>query len=100
LIVENAEISANLAENDIGTPMLDPNKVLSARIDWSRCAAAQRRPGVMSGAWTVRGTRIPVEGVIQNYNAGYSAEDLATRIYRGLPVKLAREIIEYAAERS
>jgi uncharacterized protein (DUF433 family) len=80
--------------------MIDPNKILSVRIDWSGCAAAQRRPGVMSGAWIVRGTRIPIEGVIQNYNAGYSPEDLATRIYRGLPVILAREIIEYAAKRS
>jgi len=68
------------------------------QIDWSRCPAVQRRPGRMSGAWTVRGTRIPVAGVIHNYNSCYGPDELATQIYPGLPIQLAREIIEYAAE--
>jgi uncharacterized protein (DUF433 family) len=76
-------------------------KLLSeaALIDWSDCPAAQRRTGHVSGAWCVRGTRIPVDALIVNYNSGYSAEELA-KLFVGLPIDLATAIIAYAAERS
>lgn len=80
-------------------PIVRPSKVLNHRIDWTGCSAVERRPSKMSGAWCVLDTRIPVEGVITNYNSGYNAEQLTT-IFVGLRLELAREIIRYAASRS
>ena len=76
-----------------------PFAALNFHIDWTGCSAVERRPSRMSGAWCVRDTRIPVAGLITNYNAGYSAEQLTT-IFAGLRLDLAREIIRYAADQS
>lgn len=79
---------------------LNAEKLLRTDIDWSECTAVVRTPGIVSGQWRVKGTRIPVRALIENYNAGYEPDALATRIFVGLPIALAREIIRYAAERS
>jgi uncharacterized protein (DUF433 family) len=68
----------------------------AGHIDWSACPAAERRPDEMSGAWCVRGTRIPIEGILINYRAGYGPEAFSRSIYMGLSAELAREILEYA----
>jgi hypothetical protein len=55
-------------------------------IDWSACEDAERITGKVSGAWLVKGTRIPVQAVLDNAEDGYSAEQIADEIYEGLPV--------------
>ncbi|MGO9702098.1 MAG: DUF433 domain-containing protein [Xanthobacteraceae bacterium] len=35
-------------------------------LDWSGCAAVERIPGKVGGAWVFRGTRFPVATVIEN----------------------------------
>jgi len=37
-----------------------------ATLDWSGCAAVERIPGKVGGAWVFRGTRLPVATVIEN----------------------------------
>jgi len=53
----------------------------------------------MSGAPVVRGTRIPVQALIDNAADGYSAEEIVKRIYPSLPLELAKRIIAFAKER-
>jgi len=65
-------------------------------MDWSGCPAVERVPGKVSGQWIVKGTRILADGVIENAEAGYSPEDLATEIYQGLSVDQARTLLSYA----
>ena len=65
-------------------------------IDWSACEDSERITGKVSGAWLVKGTRIPVQAVLDNAEDGYSAEQIAAEIYEGLPVDRARRIIEFA----
>jgi uncharacterized protein (DUF433 family) len=65
-------------------------------IDWSQCPDVERTPGKVSGAWLVRGTRIPAQAVIDNADDGYTAEQIAADIYEGLPVEPARRIIAFA----
>lgn len=65
-------------------------------IDWSRCPEVERNPGKLSGAWVVRGTRIPAEAIVANADDGYSAEQIAADIFEGLRVERARAVIEYA----
>jgi uncharacterized protein (DUF433 family) len=65
-------------------------------IDWSQCRDVERTPGRVSGQWVVKDTRILVQGVIDNADAGLSAEEIGGEIFDGLGVDRARRIIEYA----
>ena len=66
-------------------------------IDWSQCPDAERIPGKVSGVWLVKGTRVPVQAVLDNAGDGYSAEEIADGIYDGLPVDRARRIIAFGS---
>jgi uncharacterized protein (DUF433 family) len=65
-------------------------------IDWTKSPDVETRPDVMSGAPVVRGTRVPVQAIIDNASDGYSAEQIATEIYEGLPVEPTRRVIAFA----
>ena len=65
-------------------------------IDWSCCPDVESKPDVMSGAFVVRGTRVPAQAVIDNADDGYTAEQIASEIYHGLPVEPTRRVIEFA----
>jgi uncharacterized protein (DUF433 family) len=41
-------------------------------LDWSQCEAVESIPGKVSGAWVFRGTRMPVQTVFENLEAGMS----------------------------
>jgi len=65
-------------------------------IDWKLCPDVESTPDVMSGALVVRGTRVPVQAVLENAEDGATAEQIAAEIYRGLPVEPTRRVIEFA----
>ncbi len=65
-------------------------------IDWSQCPDVERVPGRVSGAWVIRGTRIPAQAVIDNAEDSFTAEQIAAEIYHRLPVAPARRVIEFA----
>jgi len=44
-------------------------------IEWSTCAAVERNPAKVSGAWIFRGTRVPVTALFENLEAGASIDD-------------------------
>jgi len=41
-----------------------------ASLDWSECPAVESIPGKVSGAWVLRGTRMPVSAIFENIEAG------------------------------
>lgn len=45
-------------------------------LDWSQCPAVEHVPGKVSGAWTFRGTRMPVATVFENLAAGASIDEI------------------------
>ena len=47
-----------------------------AVLDWSLCSAVESIPGKMSGAWVFRGTRMPVQTVFDNLEAGMSLQEI------------------------
>lgn len=55
------------------------------RIDWTRCGDVESNPDLMSGAFVVRGTRVPAQAVIDNADDGYSAGQIVDDIYPSLP---------------
>jgi uncharacterized protein (DUF433 family) len=43
-------------------------------LDWSRCDAVERAPDRLSGAWTFKGTRVPVRALFQNLEGGATVD--------------------------
>jgi len=44
-------------------------------LDWSNCAAVERVPGKVSGAWLFKGTRVPVAALFENLEGGATVDD-------------------------
>ena len=44
-------------------------------LDWSKCAAVERQPGKVSGAWLFRGTRVPVKALFENLETGARVDE-------------------------
>jgi uncharacterized protein (DUF433 family) len=42
--------------------------------DWSLCAAVERSPDKLSGAWTFRLTRVPVKALFENLEDGATVD--------------------------
>ena len=42
--------------------------------NWKECAAVERDPRKVSGAWVFAGTRVPVSALFENLRAGASIE--------------------------
>jgi uncharacterized protein (DUF433 family) len=43
-------------------------------MDWSACAAVERSPNTLSGAWRFRNTRVPVKALFENLESGASVD--------------------------
>lgn len=69
-------------------------------IDWTNCPDAERIPGKVSGTWLVKGTRIPVQAVLDNAEDGYTPEQIVAEIYPSLPLDRARRIVAFALTRA
>ena len=44
-------------------------------LDWSKCGAAKRIAGKVSGAWLFKGTRVPVAALFENLEDGATADN-------------------------
>jgi uncharacterized protein (DUF433 family) len=67
-----------------------------ASLDWSQCPAVESIPGKVSGAWVLRGTRMPVSAIFENLEAGANIDDIM-EWYQGLNREQIRAVIEFAA---
>ena len=47
-----------------------------AQLDWSQCPAVESIPGKVSGAWVLKGTRMPVQTIFENLEAGLSIKEI------------------------
>ena len=65
-------------------------------MDWSKSPDVERIPGKVSGDWVIKGTRVPVEAVVQNARDGFSAEQIAKEIFEGIPVERVRAVLRFA----
>ena len=67
-----------------------------ANLDWSRCSAVESVPGKVSGAWVLKGTRMPVSVIFENLEAGANIDDIM-QWYDGLDRAQVKAVIEFAA---
>lgn len=65
-------------------------------LDWSQCPAVERVPGKVSGAWVLKGTRMPVSTIFTNLEAGASIDDII-QWFAGLDREQVKAVIDFAA---
>jgi uncharacterized protein (DUF433 family) len=66
-------------------------------MDWSGCPIVEVVPGKVSGVPIIRGSRVPADQVVENYDAGESPEDIAYNF--DLDPEDIRAVLAYAAGR-
>ena len=64
-------------------------------VDWSKCEDVESVPGKVSGAWVIKGTRVPAQAIVDNARAGCSAEEIATEIFE-LPLERVKAVLRFA----
>jgi uncharacterized protein (DUF433 family) len=67
-----------------------------AGLDWSQCPDVESIPGKVSGAWVFRGTRMPVQTVFENLEAGMSVEEI-TEVFDVTPEEV-KAVLHFASE--
>jgi uncharacterized protein (DUF433 family) len=67
-----------------------------AALDWSQCPAVESVPGKVSGAWVLRGTRMPVSVIFENLQGGASLDDIM-KWFEGLDREQVKAVIEFVA---
>ena len=67
-----------------------------AIIDWSQCPDVESIPGKVSGAWVLKGTRMPVSAIFENLEAGANIDDIM-EWFDGLSREQVKAVIEFAA---
>ena len=65
-------------------------------LDWSSCTAVERSPGVVSGAWVFRGTRIQVSALFENIEGGATVEQFL-EWFPGVTRQQVDAVLEHAA---
>ena len=65
-------------------------------LDWTQCPAVESVPGKLSGAWVLRGTRMPVSVIFENLEAGANIDDIL-KWFEGLDREQVKAVIEFAA---
>jgi uncharacterized protein (DUF433 family) len=66
----------------------------TAHIDWSECPLVEVKPGVHRGAPVLRGTRMPVHAIVDNFDYGVSVAEIAEQFQ--LPPDRIEAIVTYA----
>jgi uncharacterized protein (DUF433 family) len=67
-----------------------------AALDWSQCPAVESIPGKVSGAWVLKGTRMPVTVIFENLKAGANIDEIM-EWFEGLDRQQVEAVIEFAA---
>jgi uncharacterized protein (DUF433 family) len=47
-----------------------------SNLDWSQCPVVESVPGKLSGAWVLKGTRMPASAIFKNIAAGANIDDI------------------------
>ena len=67
-------------------------------LDWTQCAAVERMPGKVSGAWVFKATRVPVRALFENLEDDTTVNDFLAWI-PGVTGEQGETVLEHA-ERS
>ena len=65
-------------------------------LDWTTCAAVERDPARVSGAWVFRGTRVPLSSLFENLEGGATVEQFLSW-FPGVSRAQVDAVLEHAA---
>ena len=66
-------------------------------LDWSNCAAVERVPGKVSGAWLFKGTRVPVAALFENLEGGATVDDFL-EWFQGVTREQVEAVLKHAEQ--
>ena len=66
-------------------------------LDWSNCAAVERVPGKVSGAWLFKGTRVPVAALFENLEGGATVDDFL-EWFQGVGPEQVESVLKHAEQ--
>ena len=66
-------------------------------MDWETCAAVERNPGKISGAWAFSGTRVPLYALFENLASGATIDEFV-EWFPGVDEQQVRAVLEHEAE--
>lgn len=67
---------------------------VNGKIDWSECPLVETRADVQSGAPILRGTRLPVSAIVDNFDYGLSIAEIAEQFE--VPVDRVESLVAFA----
>jgi uncharacterized protein (DUF433 family) len=67
------------------------------QLDWSICPLVEIDPSRVSGRPVLKGTRMPVEDIIANYEYGVSISEISTQFQ--IPATIIKELLSYVERR-
>lgn len=67
-----------------------------AVVDWSECGIVEHNARIQGGRPVLRGTRMPVDDIVDNYQAGVEEEEIA-EIFE-IPLEQVHQVLIYAAQ--
>jgi uncharacterized protein (DUF433 family) len=70
-------------------------ELAASAMDWSQCPVVESIPGKVSGAWVLKGTRMPVSIIFENLEAGANIDDIM-EWYAGLDRAQVEAVVEFA----
>ena len=62
--------------------------------NWDRCAAVERHPDKVSGAWVFRGTRVPVSALFENLRTGASIDEFLDW-FEGVDSSQVKDVLDH-----
>ena len=65
-------------------------------MDWSNCPIVEMNPKVQRGRPVLLGTRMPVEDIVSNYEAGVDALEIA-QLFE-LPLEQVKQVLAFATK--
>ena len=86
----------DLALTAIVVPESEQQCASMPHLDWSKCPVVESVPGKVSGAWVLKGTRIPVSAIFESIEAGPSIDDIL-QWFDGLDRTQIEAVLEFVA---
>lgn len=68
----------------------------SYKIDWSQCSLVESNANVLSGALVLRGTRMPVDAIVDNFDYGLNIAEIAEQFE--VSTEQIKAVISYAQD--
>jgi uncharacterized protein (DUF433 family) len=67
-------------------------------IDWTDCPFVEINPRKVSGTPILKGTRMPADGIVENYRNGSPVEEIADNFE--IPEEGVRDLLLYASKQN